>query len=125
MRGPLPDPACTPGATETTDLSTICGQSTRERRNVSSSVHRQAFAEYGIAYPQPRGAYEVDHLVPLELGGSNDLTNLWPEAAEPSPGFHDKDKVENALHKRVCAGTMPLDVAQREIARDWTQFESP
>ncbi len=28
-------------------------------------------------------AHEVDHLVSLELGGSNDIRNLWPE---PSAG---------------------------------------
>jgi hypothetical protein len=33
-------------------------------------------------FRQPRGAYEVDHLIPLELGGDNVIANLWPEAAE-------------------------------------------
>jgi hypothetical protein len=53
-------------------------------------VHRQAFREYGISYPEARGAYEVDHLIPLELGGDNTFANLWPESAEPTPGFHQK-----------------------------------
>jgi hypothetical protein len=62
------------------------------------------------------GAYEVDHLVSLELGGSNGIANLWPEAAEPRPGFHEKDRYENYLHAEVCAGRMPLQEAQRRIA---------
>ena len=55
----------------------------------------------------------------LEAGGSNDIANLWPEAAEPRPGFHEKDQVENYLHDQVCAGTMSLLDAQRAIATNW------
>jgi hypothetical protein len=119
VRGPLPDPTCTPGAAMTTDMTVVCQHSTKERRNVSSEVHRQAFTEYGFTYPQPHGAFEVDHLIPLELGGDNVMANLWPEAAEPTPGFHQKDKVENYLHRQVCSGAMSLADAQRQIAIDW------
>jgi hypothetical protein len=103
----------------TTDMDVVCQHSTKERRRVSSEVHRQAFAEYGFTYPQPRGAFEVDHLIPLELGGDNVITNLWPEAAMPMPGFHEKDKVENYLHRQVCLGAMRLPDAQQQIATDW------
>ena len=60
----------------------------------------------------------MDHLIPLELGGSNAILNLWPETP---PGFHEKDKVENRLHKEVCAGRMTIEAAQILIAKDWTQ----
>jgi hypothetical protein len=120
-RGPLPDPACTPGAAMTTDLDVICRQSTRTRRHVTLAVHREAFAEYGLAYPQPEGAYEVDHLIPLALGGDNTIANLWPEAAAPAPGFHEKDVVEDYLHREVCSGAMDLATAQRAIATDWLE----
>jgi hypothetical protein len=103
----------------TMDRDIICGRSTKERRRVSAEVHRQAFIEYGIAYPEPRATYEVDHLIPLELGGDNVIANLWPEAADPPPGFHQKDKVENWLHKQVCSGAISLSDAQRQIATDW------
>jgi hypothetical protein len=59
---------------------------------------------------------ELDHLVPLELGGSNDTTNLWVEAGPlPNP----KDAVEDALNREVCDGTLSLRAAQREIAQNW------
>ena len=35
----------------------------------------------------------------LELGGSNDIKNLWPEAALPTPGFHEKDAVEDQCER--------------------------
>jgi len=61
----------------------------------------------------------VDHLISLELGGSNDLANLWPE---PYPDATAKDKAENALHALVCRGKLDLGVAQRGIARDWVKL---
>jgi hypothetical protein len=85
---------------------------------VPTSEKDQVYAEYGIA-SHTTGQYEVDHLVSLELGGSNDISNLWPEAASPKPGFHEKDKVENYLHAQVCAGAVSLQQAQVEIATNW------
>ncbi|MDE2185122.1 MAG: HNH endonuclease, partial [Alphaproteobacteria bacterium] len=64
-------------------------------------------------------AYEVDHLIPLELGGANDIANLFPEAAKPTPGFHEKDLVENYLHQKVCDGEVALAYAQQQIATNW------
>jgi hypothetical protein len=119
LRAGRPDPACTPGAVQDVDLDVVCHQSTRARREVPEAVHRQAFEEYGLSHAQPRGAFEVDHLIPLELGGDNAIANLWPQAAEPRPGFHEKDRVEDYLHEQVCAGRMGLAEAQRLIATDW------
>ncbi len=120
VRGPLQDPDCTPGAiisTATTDMICQPGYA-RSVRNVPTSEKDQVFAEYSIASHSP-GEYEVDHLVSLELGGSNDIANLWPEAASPKPGFHEKDKVENYLHSQVCSGAISLQQAQIKIATNW------
>ena len=116
----LPDPACTPGAIipeATRDQICTPGYSSQVR-NVPDSVKNQAYAEYGILSHTP-GQYEVDHLISLELGGSNDIANLWPEPADPRPGFHEKDKVENYLHDQVCNGSISLQDAQYKIANDW------
>jgi hypothetical protein len=118
--GGLPDSACTPGAIfpdATKDKICQSGYATSVR-NVSTSEKDQVYAEYGIASHSP-GQYEVDHLVSLELGGSNDISNLWPELASPTPGFHQKDQVENYLHDQVCGGAIPLATAQQEIATNW------
>lgn len=87
-------------------------------RLVPSGTKRSVFLEYGIRSHRP-GQYEIDHLVSLELGGSNSIANLWPEAATPRPGFHQKDQVENYLHDQVCSGRLSLQQAQAEIARNW------
>jgi len=113
--GLLADPACTPGAVETTDLSVICHQSTKERRNVSDATKRQVMAMYGAHREEP-GDLEIDHYIPLALGGSNDVANLWPE---PAPAFHRKDRLEDELHRRVCAGQLQLEGAQHDIATNW------
>lgn len=118
----LPDSACTPGAifpNATTDQICQSGYSSSVR-NVPTSEKDQAYAEYGIA-SHYTGQYEVDHLVSLELGGSNDIANLWPELASPTPGFHQKDQVENYLHDQVCSGKIALHDAQVEIATNWLQ----
>jgi hypothetical protein len=121
INGPYPDHLCSPGAIfSNAGTSTICVSGyTKTVRNVSTSLKKQVYLEYGIAYPQPTGSYEADHLIPLELGGSNDIANLFPEAANPNPGFKEKDLVENYLHKQVCAGALNLLDAQKQIANDW------
>lgn len=118
--GGLPDSACTPGAVfPNATAQQICTSGySSSVRNVPTSEKDQAYAEYGIAH-HSAGQYEVDHLVSLELGGSNDIANLWPEAASPTPGFHQKDQVENYLHDQVCSGAVSLTAAQHEIATNW------
>ena len=120
VNGPLQDTACTPGAIIPNATKDIICQSgyASSVRNVPTSEKNQVYAEYGIV-SHTTGQYEVDHLVSLELGGSNDIANLWPEAASPKPGFHEKDKVENYLHDQVCSGAIPLKQAQIEIATNW------
>jgi len=120
VRGPLPDRSCTPGAVFTHAMrGQICrGGYTARVRHVTSATKRAVYARYGVV-THSRSTYEVDHLIPLELGGSNAMANLFPEAAAPRPGFHEKDQLENALHARVCSGRMSLRAAQKAIATDW------
>jgi hypothetical protein len=117
----LPDSDCTPGAVfASATPAVICVSGyTKTVRNVSVATKRLVYQEYGLSYPQPSGAYEADHLIPLELGGNNEIANLFPEAAEPTPGFHEKDLVENYLHNKVCDGNITLAFAQQQIATNW------
>jgi hypothetical protein len=116
-----PNPSITPGEifpNATKEQVCISGYSATVR-NVPIKEKKRVFEEYGLNYPQPTGAYEVDHFISLELGGDNSIQNLWPEPANPVPGFHQKDVVENYLHKQVCDGVISLEEAQNEIKTDW------
>lgn len=77
-------------------------------RFVPYALKRKVYAEYGMKY-NPGHKYVIDHLVPLELGGANEIGNLWPE---PKQASYSKDTDENDLHSRVCFGNMKLAVAQ-------------
>jgi hypothetical protein len=116
-----PNPALTPGARTSATADQLCDSSfhASSARHVTAAMKRKVCTEYGIKGPCPDHRYEVDHLIPLELGGSNDLSNLWPEPYEPRPGAHEKDKLETWLHRRVCSGVLKLTAAQHEIATDW------
>src|SRR5271166_2993485 len=115
-----PNSSLTPGAVLTTDASTICVPGyAASVRDVSTATKKQVYAEYGVSYPQALGAYEVDHFIPLEIGGSNDIKNLWLEPASPAPGFHQKDQFENFEHGQVCDGTISAAEAQHRMVSDW------
>jgi len=113
-----PNPALTPGAIfdgASSDQICVPGYATSVR-GVTSAERAQVYAEYGIS--DVRGADEVDHFIPLELGGSNDIANLWPEPYTV-PGAHEKDRVENFLHDQVCSSALALADAQQMIVSDW------
>jgi hypothetical protein len=123
----LPDTACTPGATDPRVTqanidTTICRagytKTVRPPEHVTAAIKRERMDAYGAG--DAPSSYELDHLIPLELGGAPAaVANLWPEPLNGGDGAHTKDQVENALHRRVCAHVLSLAVAQREIATDW------
>jgi hypothetical protein len=118
-----PNSNLTPGDVMSTDWNLICSDGySASVRDVSTSKKKEVYARYGLNYPPPTGTYECDHMIPLSIGGSNELTNLWPEAEEPRPGFREKDVVEAALHRAVChEKLLTLEQAQQAIVNDWYQ----
>jgi hypothetical protein len=116
----LPDPKLTPGDTFDAAAEDVCIPGYAKKvRAVPAWLKRQAYAEYGITQYKT-GDYEVDHLIPLSLGGSNSIRNLWPQSTKTSPwNSYVKDALERKLHKLVCAGQLDLKTAQREIASNW------
>jgi hypothetical protein len=115
----IPDPQYTPGAVLTTDAGKVCTSGySKTVRNVSQAEKDQIYAEYGIPSHVPY-QYEIDHDISLELGGSNDPTNLWPEPNDKSTG-NTKDALEDKLHELVCVNQISLVDAQAAIKGDWT-----
>lgn len=88
-------------------------------RNVPQSEKYAVEVEYGMAPLLYGRTIEIDHIVPLELGGSNVIANLFPEPGSGAASFHVKDALENRLHALVCAGQMGLRAADAGIATDW------
>jgi hypothetical protein len=123
----LNDLTVTPGAVDP-DLTAVklCDPTfhTGTVRNVTQSMKRAACAAYGQTVGCPGKGFEIDHLVSIEVGGSNDPANLWPQPVDaPSViGYHTKDVVENRAHAAVCAGKITLAQAQQGLATDWFSF---
>lgn len=106
--------------TQATIDTTICvagwTATVRPPASYTSRIERQKLAASGYTDQDPRH-YELDHLVPLALGGApRDERNLWPE---PWPAARVKDKDEVRLQRAVCADKMTLAAAQIEILRLW------
>lgn len=126
-RNGLPDPVCTPGDTDprvTPDslATTICRRgwtaSVRPPLEVSHRIKLQVTRDYGIP-DVPFSEIELDHLVPLSLGGSSAVSNLWPQRRSGPRNVEDKDAVAERLNRLVCHGRLGLREAQRAIAADW------
>jgi hypothetical protein len=124
----VPDKSLTPGNTfpNVTEKEICKPGYSKKVRHVSEATKAEVVKKYIKAHPnwpkcKPAGTEkcEIDHLISLELGGTNAVTNLWPEPYDPIPGAHEKDAVENWLHRQVCQGKMTLKSAQEIITKDW------
>jgi hypothetical protein len=130
----LPDPEVTPGVLANISEENVCSTKWgKDERHVTSK--KAIFVQYGTANGKGVCAYkthtgtkgqkvkegcEIDHLISRELGGADDPANLWPQPYTQHPGAHEKDWLENLLHKEVCElHTLTLKEAQDEIKKDW------
>jgi hypothetical protein len=111
----LPVASMTPGAVFNVTAETVCRPGyAGSVRDVPLAEKKRVAAAYNFT-----GAYsevEFDHLISLEIGGSNSPENLWPQPIEEALV---KDRLEDYLHREVCAGRMSIEEAQRGIATDW------
>jgi hypothetical protein len=124
----MPDRRLTPGVVADANAAVVCAYDyAKTHRHVPYPVRDAVYREYGIPRgtraSSPRRGYVIDHLIPIEVGGSNAIGNLWPERRSDAKL---KDRVENALHGAVCVDhTMTLRAAQAAMARDWHTAVSP
>ncbi len=117
----LPDPKLTKGKVTSISADTLCQKSfhTKDERFVTDAMKKRIFAKYGITSHKPR-EYEIDHLISLELGGSNDESNLWPQSYVTEPwNAHVKDQLETRLHWMICNNQITLQQAQNAIRKNW------
>jgi hypothetical protein len=132
VAGDLPDSNLTPGATTNVPISILCKHgytASKGVRHVSEATRQAVFVHYFGRVPDRPGDYEIDHLISLELGGSNSISNLWPQSYITVPfNAHVKDRLENKLAANVrqqlakngeqSAQTL-LKQYQQEIATNW------
>ena len=102
-----------PAVTQATLVSTVCRRgwtkTVRPPVGYTNELKLRQLLRYGLHGPP--SAFQEDHLISLELGGSpTDPRNLWPE---PYPRASAVDRIENDLNHRVCAGSLSLAEAQR------------
>lgn len=118
-KGPVsrPNSIITPGGAVTTDVTTVCHQPKHVRHAVPFALQQAVFARYHISSAQTHH-YAIDYLIPLELGGSTTVANLWPAAVRGN-GFHEKQQLTQRLRTLVCRGSLPLTRAQDGVASDW------
>jgi len=129
----LPNHLVTPGVARTDlTLKKICTTKWgKDARHVTAAMKKQVFSAYGLSgntdpacIPDARGRHcEIDHLISRELGGADDVRNLWPQPYGSQPwNAVRKDCVETRLHKEICAKNpaMTLKQAQDAIRSDWT-----
>lgn len=123
--GEIPDAACSPGVVASTDQSDVCGivdglSYSKRHRQTPEGLKQAIRKRYGA----PAGDAEIDHIVPLSLGGQDSAYNLfW----QPGHGqgyvwtYHEKDRLEVELWRRVCKEhTMSLQDAQAVFLQpDW------
>jgi hypothetical protein len=116
-----PDKNWTGGSVRTGDRKEACGHAKENRHRLPPALRDEILRRYEL----PAGThpdYEIDHLIPLCLGGSDDPSNLWPEPRriiEKEWNAEAKDRLERRMCNMVCDGKIDIATAQRALATDW------
>jgi hypothetical protein len=122
----MPRQDLTPGAIASSDLDEICSTGyARNHRQTTDEMKDWVMREYGLT---SRRDVEIDHRIPICLGGADVAANLWPQ---PYPEAIKKDHLEWAVCMAICADRhgytrtlappLRLDVAQSWFLGDWRE----
>jgi len=115
----LPDSTATPGDVypDVADADVCDPTYANGVEDPHYSVRVISFANYGLSIYDHE--FELDKLVPVSLGGSNEQTNIWPQPYDDVAGALQKDALERQLRGLVCSGDLTLAAAQEAISTDW------
>jgi hypothetical protein len=132
----VPDARLTPGAVmQGVTVEQLCTKGYANVfhggvRHVPPSEKKAVFIAYFGTVPAHPGDYEIDHLVSLEIGGNNSISNLWPQPYNVKTwNARTKDSLEDfmAAHVRQClktkghtAATALLKEYQIAMMTSWT-----
>ena len=116
----LPSSLQTPGNKGKANEAQICAADFEASVKPMAKWQRdQALERYGKRPEDFTG--ELDHLIPISLGGTNDPDNLWPLPANKEMGPAEKKALDLKLHQMVCDKTIKLKDAQDAIKKDWVK----
>lgn len=109
--------------TQSNIQKTICvsGYTKTVRPPVSytNSIKHSLLSSHNIPWSKASD-YELDHIIPLELGGHpSNPKNIQLQAWTGTRNAHQKDVLETSYKKKVCAGTLTLKQAQDYFANNW------
>jgi hypothetical protein len=115
------DKNLTGGSVRTVNRDIACGHAKEHRGPMFSARRDEVLRRYGMA-PGTHPDYEIDHLIPLCLGGSDDTSNLWPQprrTIEETWNAEAKDRLERLMCNMACEGQIDIASAQQAFATDW------
>lgn len=118
----LPDRKLTPGAARPVKISDLCSAADYNDDldpAVDPPKQMTIFHEYGISPEDSKRDFQVDYLINPQLGGVNDVSNLWPQPYNSEWNAKAKDELERHLHQMVCERKIELADAQHDIAVNW------
>jgi hypothetical protein len=116
----LPSSMLTPGDARKVTREQICAPDyAASLKPTKDSVIEEAFSRYGLRDGKSSSAV-LDHLIPVALGGTDSVENLWPEPAKGDWNASQKDALEQKLLGLVCDGSMTVKQAQAAIKKNWT-----
>jgi hypothetical protein len=105
----------------TTDKNEICSHGTRELRLYNQDRDQARERYVHILQHYNSGTYgrtpvQLDHLIPLGIGGADEENNLWPQ---PKDEALLKDRLEFRMRDMVCKEGYPIGKLQEEIRTNW------
>jgi len=107
-----PNKDLTGGSVMTVKPDEACGHAREHRGPMFAARRDEVLKRYGLS-PGTHPDYEIDHLIPLCLGGSDDPSNLWPQprrSIEETWNAEAKDRLERLICDMVCAGEIDMAV---------------
>jgi hypothetical protein len=116
----IPEPSneipTVPGAIASTDFSEVCAPGySRNHRQDSYTLRESIRARDHCGKDS-----QVDHRVPLSLGGKDSPENLWCQPGNTTWNYKDKDKLEVFMWVRTCKQKeVSLETAQKMFLGDW------
>lgn len=112
-----PNKTLTPGVIDSSDIGDVCGSPKHDKASLSIAQAQAEDARYSIPTNLDT-RYHFDYLVPLNLGGSPEITNLWPVTVK-GIGFYQKEQLNAALRDKVCSGELDLSTVQQQLIKNW------